>query len=238
MPSRRARRRLGGSGEPRHDDATRAVRRSGSSGHARLARGVPDRRRRVVGRVRRGRPRGAGRPEPAGLSPPPRPGVAAGRSRVSMPASGPIPPARVADVACGAGWSAIGIARAYPKVRVDGLDLDAPSIELAPGQRGEGRARGPRHHGRPRRRRPCPGGPVRSRHDLRVAPRHVAPRRRPARVPAAPRAGRLGAGRRRAGGGRLRRPGDQVERLMYWLQRPLLPPEPAWPTSPRRPPAR
>ena len=41
------------------------------------------------------------------------------------------PPARVADVACGAGWSAIGIARAYPKVRVDGLDLDAPSIELA-----------------------------------------------------------------------------------------------------------
>jgi 2-polyprenyl-3-methyl-5-hydroxy-6-metoxy-1,4-benzoquinol methylase len=41
------------------------------------------------------------------------------------------PPARVADVAGGAGWSAIGIARAYPKVRVDGLDLDAPSIELA-----------------------------------------------------------------------------------------------------------
>jgi SAM-dependent methyltransferase len=41
------------------------------------------------------------------------------------------PPARVADVACGAGWSAIGIARAYPKVRVDGLDFDGPSIELA-----------------------------------------------------------------------------------------------------------
>jgi 2-polyprenyl-3-methyl-5-hydroxy-6-metoxy-1,4-benzoquinol methylase len=41
------------------------------------------------------------------------------------------PAARVADVACGAGWSAIGIARAYPKVRVDGLDLDPPSIELA-----------------------------------------------------------------------------------------------------------
>lgn len=43
------------------------------------------------------------------------------------------PPARVADVACGAGWSAIGIARAYPKVRVDGLDLDGPSIALAQG---------------------------------------------------------------------------------------------------------
>jgi 2-polyprenyl-3-methyl-5-hydroxy-6-metoxy-1,4-benzoquinol methylase len=41
------------------------------------------------------------------------------------------PPARVADVACGAGWSAIGIARAYPRVAVDGLDLDPASIELA-----------------------------------------------------------------------------------------------------------
>lgn len=41
------------------------------------------------------------------------------------------PSARVADVACGAGWSAIGIARAYPKVRVDGLDLDEASIALA-----------------------------------------------------------------------------------------------------------
>jgi 2-polyprenyl-3-methyl-5-hydroxy-6-metoxy-1,4-benzoquinol methylase len=41
------------------------------------------------------------------------------------------PPARVADVACGAGWAAIAIAKAYPKVRVDGFDLDASSIELA-----------------------------------------------------------------------------------------------------------
>jgi 2-polyprenyl-3-methyl-5-hydroxy-6-metoxy-1,4-benzoquinol methylase len=41
------------------------------------------------------------------------------------------PAARVADVACGAGWAAIGIARAYPNARVDGLDLDGPSIELA-----------------------------------------------------------------------------------------------------------
>src|SRR5215207_11645495 len=29
------------------------------------------------------------------------------------------PPARVADIGCGAGWSSISIARAYPKVRVD-----------------------------------------------------------------------------------------------------------------------
>jgi 2-polyprenyl-3-methyl-5-hydroxy-6-metoxy-1,4-benzoquinol methylase len=41
------------------------------------------------------------------------------------------PPARVADVGCGAGWSSIGIARSYPKVRVDGLDTDAPAIALA-----------------------------------------------------------------------------------------------------------
>jgi SAM-dependent methyltransferase len=41
------------------------------------------------------------------------------------------PPARVADVGTGAGYSAIGIAQHYPKVRVDGLDLDPPSIELA-----------------------------------------------------------------------------------------------------------
>jgi 2-polyprenyl-3-methyl-5-hydroxy-6-metoxy-1,4-benzoquinol methylase len=41
------------------------------------------------------------------------------------------PPARVADLACGGGMSSIAMARAYPKVHVDGLDLDAPSIELA-----------------------------------------------------------------------------------------------------------
>jgi len=41
------------------------------------------------------------------------------------------PPAQVADLGSGAGWSSIGIARAYPHVRVDGFDLDAPSIELA-----------------------------------------------------------------------------------------------------------
>jgi 2-polyprenyl-3-methyl-5-hydroxy-6-metoxy-1,4-benzoquinol methylase len=41
------------------------------------------------------------------------------------------PPARVADVACGVGWASIAIARAYPKVRVDGFDLDESSIELA-----------------------------------------------------------------------------------------------------------
>jgi 2-polyprenyl-3-methyl-5-hydroxy-6-metoxy-1,4-benzoquinol methylase len=41
------------------------------------------------------------------------------------------PPARVADVACGVGWAAISIARAYPNVTVDGFDLDESSIKFA-----------------------------------------------------------------------------------------------------------
>jgi 2-polyprenyl-3-methyl-5-hydroxy-6-metoxy-1,4-benzoquinol methylase len=43
------------------------------------------------------------------------------------------PPARVADVACGEGYSTLAIARAYPKVTVDGIDLDRASIEAARG---------------------------------------------------------------------------------------------------------
>lgn len=39
--------------------------------------------------------------------------------------------ARVADIGCGMGWSAIGLAKAFPNVTVDGYDLDAPSIEGA-----------------------------------------------------------------------------------------------------------
>ena len=41
------------------------------------------------------------------------------------------PPAHVADVACGEGRSTIAIARGYPKVRVDGIDMDAASIDAA-----------------------------------------------------------------------------------------------------------
>ncbi len=41
------------------------------------------------------------------------------------------PPARVADIAVGGGWSAIAMARAYPRIHVDGLDLDPGSIDLA-----------------------------------------------------------------------------------------------------------
>lgn len=41
------------------------------------------------------------------------------------------PPARIADVGCGAGWSSISMAKSYPKVRVDGFDLDEVSIAMA-----------------------------------------------------------------------------------------------------------
>ena len=53
------------------------------------------------------------------------------------------PPARVADVACGLGRSSIAIARGYPKVTVDGIDLDQASIaraqQLLPASGVEGR---------------------------------------------------------------------------------------------------
>ncbi len=38
---------------------------------------------------------------------------------------------RIADVACGTGWSTIALARAYPQAEVHGLDLDEASIQLA-----------------------------------------------------------------------------------------------------------
>jgi SAM-dependent methyltransferase len=41
------------------------------------------------------------------------------------------PPARVADLACGEGRSSLAIARGFPGVTVDGLDLDEASIQTA-----------------------------------------------------------------------------------------------------------
>jgi 2-polyprenyl-3-methyl-5-hydroxy-6-metoxy-1,4-benzoquinol methylase len=49
------------------------------------------------------------------------------------------PPARVADMGCGAGWSSIAIARAYPKVEVDGFDLDTASVARATANAAEAR---------------------------------------------------------------------------------------------------
>jgi SAM-dependent methyltransferase len=41
------------------------------------------------------------------------------------------PPARVADVACGTAWSSIAMARAYPGITIDALDVDEASIAAA-----------------------------------------------------------------------------------------------------------
>jgi 2-polyprenyl-3-methyl-5-hydroxy-6-metoxy-1,4-benzoquinol methylase len=41
------------------------------------------------------------------------------------------PPARVADLGCGTGWSSIAMARAYPKIQVDGFDLNEAAIGQA-----------------------------------------------------------------------------------------------------------
>ncbi|MGZ4498816.1 MAG: class I SAM-dependent methyltransferase [Nocardioidaceae bacterium] len=41
------------------------------------------------------------------------------------------PGARVLDVGCGAGWSTIALALAYPEAALHGVDVDAPSVELA-----------------------------------------------------------------------------------------------------------
>jgi SAM-dependent methyltransferase len=41
------------------------------------------------------------------------------------------PAARVADLACGTGWSSIAMAQAYPLITVDGYDLDADAIRAA-----------------------------------------------------------------------------------------------------------
>jgi SAM-dependent methyltransferase len=41
------------------------------------------------------------------------------------------PPARVADLGCGTGWSSIAIARGFPKAVVTGLDLDKASVDEA-----------------------------------------------------------------------------------------------------------
>ncbi len=41
------------------------------------------------------------------------------------------PPAKVVDIGTGAGWGAIAIAKAYPKVLVDGFDFDQAVIDTA-----------------------------------------------------------------------------------------------------------
>jgi SAM-dependent methyltransferase len=57
------------------------------------------------------------------------PGVLAGQGELHQKLSRP--GARIADVGCGAGWSTIALAMAYPAATLVGLDIDQPSIGLA-----------------------------------------------------------------------------------------------------------
>jgi len=41
------------------------------------------------------------------------------------------PPARVLEIGCGAGWACIGMAYAYPNIRIDGVDPDGAALALA-----------------------------------------------------------------------------------------------------------
>jgi SAM-dependent methyltransferase len=41
------------------------------------------------------------------------------------------PGATIADIGFGGGWSTIALARAYPDARLVGIDVDAPSVEMA-----------------------------------------------------------------------------------------------------------
>lgn len=41
------------------------------------------------------------------------------------------PPARIVDIGCGTGWALLSLAKAYPKIQAEGIDLDEESIEIA-----------------------------------------------------------------------------------------------------------
>ena len=42
-----------------------------------------------------------------------------------------VPGAALADIGCGAGWSSIALAKAYPGASVQGFDIDDPSVDMA-----------------------------------------------------------------------------------------------------------
>ena len=133
------------------------------------------------------------------------------------------PPARVADVACGVGWSTISIARAYPNARVEGFDLDEESIRLARENLDGGRARRPGHVRGPRRGR-ARRRELRPDHGLRSGARPLAPGRGPERPARGARRGRHAADRRRARRGGLRRAGRRARARLLRLERAPLPP--------------
>ena len=133
------------------------------------------------------------------------------------------PPARVADVACGQGYSTMAIARAYPKAVVDGIDLDEASIAAAKENlAGSGlEDRVTFHH----RDAADPGlqGRVRPRLHPRGAARHVLSGRRSPRLSRPARRRRDGRRRRRARGRFVPGARRRHRALLLRLQHPPLP---------------
>ena len=125
------------------------------------------------------------------------------------------PPAKVADIGMGLGWSSIAIARAYPTVRVDGFDLDPASVEAATANAAEAGVadRVTFHH------RDAGDPDLAGQYDFALAVECIHDMPNPVQV--------LGAMRRLVGEGgtvlivdekvaeRFTAPGDEVERFMY-----------------------
>ncbi|MDP9478476.1 MAG: methyltransferase domain-containing protein [Actinomycetota bacterium] len=125
------------------------------------------------------------------------------------------PPARVADVGCGTGWSSIAIARAYPKARVDGFDLDEESLaEARANAEAEGLADRVRFQVRD-----AADPDLSGRYDLAIAVECIHDMSRPVQALRAMRGlvGESGVALvvdERVGEG-FAAPGDEIERLMY-----------------------
>ena len=181
----------------------------------RPARGVPDRRRRRLGGLRPGRRRGPGGHQPAAV---PRTSSATGSAPCpTSPRDCATATGRVADVACGTGWSSISIARAFPGHRRSTASTSTTA-------RSSGRRRT-----RPRRASTDRvsflfadaadaegAGPLRPGDDLRGASTTwpARPRSSPRPGASSPPAARCSSPTS-ASPRRSRRPGDEAERLFY-----------------------
>ena len=130
---------------------------------------------------------------------------------------------RVADVACGTGFSSIAIGRAFPGIAVDGIDIDEGSIARAKDNAAEAGAT-ERHVPARRcgRRRVAPAS-----YDLVTIFEAVHDMARPAEVLATARRLLAPGGAVLIGDERVAEtftaPGDETERLFYALQRGRLP---------------
>ena len=131
--------------------------------------------------------------------------------------------ARVADVGCGTGWSWISIARHFPGVHVDGIDVNKGSIARAASNAAAAgvadrvaflTADGAAAEG---------AGRYDLRHDLRGRPRHGSPRRGPGGGPPPARARRRRPCRRQADGRRLHGTRRRHGAHALCLQRRVLP---------------